>query len=318
MTTSATPRTPDAAARLDALRAALDETVAEPSAPVAAPLPGTDARMAPDVPDPELVERLRSRRSAGHVAAAYSAAHGHPVTADDGGVRRRWALSGPVAVAVCGVTLALALTVAALAYLSGASSEDLGVAVGGPQAGPAEEEAVTDLLAPQPGIVDGSASPAPAAASATAPAAVVVHVTGEVAEPGLVDLPAGARVADAVEGAGGAGDDADLAALNLARAVVDGEQVHVPAPGEDPPAVPAPVPEGSTDGTADGAGGAPVALNTAGAEALTSLPGVGPVIAERIVAWRDEHGPFTRVEELTEISGIGPALLADVRDLVVL
>lgn len=146
----------------------------------------------------------------------------------------------------------------------------------------------------------------------------MVHVVGQVREPGVVELPAGSRVVDAVQAAGGLTDAADPTSLNLARAVVDGEQVRVPAPGEDLPAAPAGAGGGAAGGTADGEGTAPVALNSADVDGLTSLPGVGPVIAERIVAWRDEHGPFTRVEELTEVSGIGPALLADVRDLVVL
>nr|WP_246256797.1 helix-hairpin-helix domain-containing protein [Isoptericola halotolerans] len=159
------------------------------------------------------------------------------------------------------------------------------------------------------------ASVAPGPEPATDGPAVVVHVVGQVADPGLVDLPGGSRVADALEAAGGATDDADLAALNLARAVVDGEQVYVPAPGEEPPVPPSASSASSAPSGEVGHGGL-VPLNTAGTEELMSLPGVGPVTAERIVAWREENGPFTAVEELTEISGVGPALLADVRDLV--
>jgi competence protein ComEA len=134
-----------------------------------------------------------------------------------------------------------------------------------------------------------------------------------------VTLPAGARVADALEAAGGATGDADLAAVNLARAVVDGEQVYVPAPGEAPPAAADPG-EGAVGGGVGGSGGPAgggsplVDLNAADAATLETLPGVGPVIAERIVTWREENGPFTSVDELAEVSGIGPAMLAKIRD----
>ncbi|KZM76607.1 competence protein ComEA [Cellulosimicrobium sp. I38E] len=137
-----------------------------------------------------------------------------------------------------------------------------------------------------------------------------MHVVGQVAAPGLVTVAADARVADALEAAGGATAEADLAALNLARTVTDGEQIVVPRPGE---AVPAAGPAAPAAGAT--AGGA-VDLNAADATALDALPGIGPVLAERIVAWRDENGPFTTVDELGEVSGIGPAVLADVRDLV--
>ncbi|WP_277211559.1 ComEA family DNA-binding protein [Isoptericola croceus] len=304
MTTSETPLAPDAAsARLEALRAALDGADPEPSAPETTLRPGGSRA---EEPDPELVARLRDRRSAGHVAAAYSAAHGHPTTADDGAVRSRWALSGPVAVAACGVLLTLALAVAAITLWSGGRTEGLGTMV---DDRPLDEVVVEDVAL-------SDASEAVAAHSSEIVADVVVHVVGQVADAGLVTLPAGARVADAVEAAGGATQKADIGALNLARPVVDGEQVYVPEPGEELPAV-APEAPGST-GTTDGGGSGPVPLNTAGTEALITLPGVGPVIAERIVAWRDEHGPFTRIEELTEVAGVGPAMLDNVRDLVTL
>jgi competence protein ComEA len=166
---------------------------------------------------------------------------------------------------------------------------------------------------------DGPATPqvlsrsAPATTAGVAPQAaeLVVHVVGQVAKPGLVRLQTGARVADAITSAGGATRSADLAAMNLARALVDGEQVFVPRPGEEPPAAPAPqVPGGPTSG--DGS----VNLNTADLGALDSLPGVGPVLAQRIIDWRTEHGRFTSVEELGEVSGIGDKLLSQLRPRV--
>ncbi|WP_255371762.1 ComEA family DNA-binding protein [Cellulosimicrobium sp. CUA-896] len=142
---------------------------------------------------------------------------------------------------------------------------------------------------------------------------------GRVAAPGLVTVVDGARVADALAAAGGTLPDADLAALNIARTVVDGEQIVVPLPGEQVPqpgvAGTGTVAGGATAGGAGAAGGV-VDLNAADATALDTLPGIGPVLAERIVAWRTEHGRFTSVDELGEVSGIGPSVLADLRDLV--
>lgn len=141
-------------------------------------------------------------------------------------------------------------------------------------------------------------SVAEATASAPPGEAVVVHVVGEVHRPGLVRLPPGARVADALDAAGGATEGADLAAVNLARVLADGEQVVVPAPGT----------------TATGPPG--IDLNTADAAALDALPGIGPVLAARIVAWRETNGRFSTVDELAEVAGIGPALLAGIKDQV--
>lgn len=171
---------------------------------------------------------------------------------------------------------------------------------------------------------DGGAGAAGAAgpADAAAPAApVVVHVVGQVAHPGLVRVPAGSRVADAVEAAGGLTAEADGAAINLARAVLDGEQLLVPRPGEAvvgaPPAAGAPGAAPAAPGApAGGAPGGLVGLNTATTTELDALPGIGPVLAQRIVDFREANGGFTSVEELAEVTGIGDAVLADVRPLV--
>jgi competence protein ComEA len=129
-----------------------------------------------------------------------------------------------------------------------------------------------------------------------------------------VTLPAGSRVVDALQAAGGSRKGTDLASLNLARPLADGEQILV---GTGVPAAPS---VAGTPGapTADGsaAGGALVNLNTATSAELEELPGIGPVTAASILQWRTEHGRFTSVEELLEVSGIGEARLADVRDLV--
>ena len=131
---------------------------------------------------------------------------------------------------------------------------------------------------------------------------LTVHVAGAVGRPGLVRLPVGARVADAVAAAGGMLLDADPSALNLARTVADGERLDVPRAGEVPGVA------GSADGAdADGARrpDGSLDLNRATATELQELPGIGPVLAERIVAWRDAHGPFVEVGQLREVAGIG-------------
>lgn len=144
-------------------------------------------------------------------------------------------------------------------------------------------------------------------------ARVVVHVVGQVRRPGVVRLAAGSRVQQAVAAAGGATGAADLARVNLARPVVDGEQVVVPRPGE-PVSAAAPAAGGPSPGV--GIPASPVDLNLAGLAELDTLPGVGPVLAQRILDWRTEHGRFTSVDELGEVSGIGDAVLGGLRDLV--
>jgi competence protein ComEA len=144
------------------------------------------------------------------------------------------------------------------------------------------------------------------------PAQLVVHVVGAVRSPGLYRLDEGSRVADAVALAGGTTPKANLTAVNLAATLVDGTQVVVPKAG-DPAAAPA-SPGGA--GTA-GAPRGPIRLSTATAEELQTIPGVGPVTAERIIQYREQNGPFRSVEDLDAVPGIGPTRLAQLRDLVV-
>jgi competence protein ComEA len=151
----------------------------------------------------------------------------------------------------------------------------------------------------------------PDAASSVAPAAVYVHVSGEVAEPGLYRLDDGARVVDAVSAAGGFTDAAAPEGINLARLVSDGEQLHVPREGQAPPAG-----TGTGTGTPGASADGTVNLNTADLAALDTLPRVGPAIAQRILDWRDEHGRFTSVDDLLAVPGIGEKMLAALRDLV--
>jgi competence protein ComEA len=156
--------------------------------------------------------------------------------------------------------------------------------------------------------------PQAAGTSATGPSAhVVVDVVGAVRRPGLYRLGQGSRIADAVARAGGATAKADLAQVNLAAPVADGEQVVVPKRGLAA-ATPA------AGGGSAGAGAtptAPVQLSTATLEQLDSLPGIGPVTAQKILDYRTKHGAFSSVDELDAVPGIGPARLDQLRDLVV-
>lgn len=232
----------------------------------------------PDVDD--VVARFRSGALSA-ASRAYSAAHGHPLEHPDPFAEpapRGWALRTRSALVVGVVVLVLAGLVVARGWMA----------------------APADL------VPLGPASPPPADPFAAEAGGVVVHVVGEVDAPGVVELGPGARVAEAVEAAGGATREADLGALNLARTVEDGEQIVVPREGE----------------AEDGASASPTTtdprldLNAADAAALESLPGIGPVLAERILAWRTEHGRFSSVAELQEVTGIGPSLFGRLESLV--
>jgi len=146
---------------------------------------------------------------------------------------------------------------------------------------------------------------------------VVVHVTGAVNKPGVYQLPAGARVIDGVTAAGGARPDADLSSINLARPLTDGERVYIPRRGEVPPAVAAPPGDpASGGGAASGGGSDKVNINTASVSELEELPGIGEVIAQRIVDYRTQHGPFKTVRDLLKVEGIGEKKFESIKDHV--
>jgi competence protein ComEA len=174
-----------------------------------------------------------------------------------------------------------------------------------------------EVTLPGGSAVGGGSSPT--STTVAEPTTVTVHVAGAVAQPGVYALVAGSRVIDAVAAAGGPLGDADLDALNLATLVGDGQRVYVPRPGQEVPMVIGP----------SGAGGGPAAsggdstptpliidLNSATADQLDELPGVGPATAAAIVAHREQNGPFASVDALGEVRGIGPAKLEAVRPLV--
>ncbi|SDY74841.1 competence protein ComEA [Saccharopolyspora shandongensis] len=145
-------------------------------------------------------------------------------------------------------------------------------------------------------------APPPAPVTAAAPPELVVSVVGRVVRPGLVTVPPGARVADAVASAGGPLPDTDLTGLNLARRLADGEQLYVAVPGAPQPGQP------GGDGKVD--------LNIATEDELDELPGIGEVTAKRIVQWRAEHGRFDSVEQLKEVGGIGETRFDRLREVV--
>ena len=159
-----------------------------------------------------------------------------------------------------------------------------------------ESEAAAVATSPSPS--------APASASAgDRTDAVVVYVSGAVASPGVLTLPASSRVIDAITAAGGATPEADLESINLARILVDGEQIRVAVVGESPPAA-------SEAGTP---AGTCVRLTTATEAELQTLPGIGPALAQRIISYRATHPRLSTVEELDDVPGIGPSLIEKIR-----
>ncbi|MDS1271167.1 ComEA family DNA-binding protein [Lipingzhangella sp. LS1_29] len=179
----------------------------------------------------------------------------------------------------------------------------LGAARAGPQ--PAAEDLDPASPSGEPSVAaPADATPGP---EESPPGEVVVHVTGDVDAPGLVTLPGGARVADAIDAAGGlapGADDSATEALNLARPVIDGEQIPVGPQAQQHAG------SGSDDDT-------PVELNTATVEDLEELPGVGPVLAETIVEHREDNGGFTDVAQLNDVRGIGEQRFTDLEERVV-
>lgn len=172
-----------------------------------------------------------------------------------------------------------------------ATALGVGTVFGG-QAGTVTE--INSATPADPSLTDG----------ASAPREVIVHVSGAVAQEGLVVLPEGARVHDALEKAGGVTPGASLDSINLARVVVDGEHLIVLGPGE---------PTGLAEGPSTGS----ISLSLATASQLESLPGIGPALASRIIQWREQNGPFRFVDDVAAVPGIGQATLEGFRDLVV-
>jgi competence protein ComEA len=190
--------------------------------------------------------------------------------------RRKWSVA-----VVIGLALGTAVTVAVLLSSTGSREP--------PSALPVAKAALPDSADPEPPHTEPP---------------IVVSVVGRVLHPGLVTLPGGSRVDDAVRAAGGPQPGVDLTGLNLARRLTDGEQVSVGVPAAEPAPAVAGMPE-------------KVDLNSATLTQLDTLPGVGSVTAQRILDWRGKHGHFTRIDQLRDIDGIGPARFGQLKDLVV-
>ncbi|MEP7160078.1 MAG: ComEA family DNA-binding protein [Dermatophilaceae bacterium] len=297
----------------------------------------------PSPPSPDRVEQLLTRAAPGRLVDA-SVMSDAPDAHDDPGSERsrpgrgprhrdlrppppavltlpgplRGASVRPAWLAVAGLVL---VGLVALALLAGRA------AIARVAAAPTPVAAPTSPTASGGSALDASERPKESpgggstavSASASSGGPVLVHVVGHVRTPGVVTVTAGARMRDAVTAAGGPLASAELGVVNLARVVIDGEQISVPARGSPEAsaaaaAAAAPGSGPSARGAAGSAGagdsGGPVNLNSADAAALDTLPGVGPVTAKKILEWRQKHGRFTRVEELGEVPGIGPKLLA--------
>lgn len=226
------------------------------------------------------------------------------------------------------VGLRAAVLLAALAVAAGAwfwwqagAADPKVLPLGGVSQG--NSNAVHGGLAPVEDAGGRSSGPGPGQDTPTQAALVVVHVAGAVANPGVIRLQQGSRINDAIAAAGGARPDADVNRLNLALVVEDGQKIDVPEQGEAVPAAADPSEPGASaaggsgsSGGAAGAGGGKINLNTADASELDALPKVGPVLAQRIVDWRREHGAFKTVEELDAVDGVGPKMLAALLPLV--
>ncbi len=230
-------------------------------------------------------------------ARAYEVSHGSQAWQEGGTPAdlpaRRWSVPWRAAVGAALVLVVVGVTVV-LRSLPGGPEVLVSTAQASTGVGAVDEETGQSL-------VDGGSTP-------TAPSRVTVHVVGAVVAPGVVVLAPGARAIDAVQAAGGATPVADLARVNLARVLSDGEQLVVPAVGEQVQGLAVAGQGAEGDGVLD--------LNTADAAALEELPRIGPVLAGRIVDWRTAHGRFSSVDELGEVPGIGPALLAGLEGLV--
>lgn len=211
------------------------------------------------------------------------------------GLRERLAGAGIGKPAVIGVVAVIVLvTVLATGRLSGAVT--------------ASEFAVT------PAGSEQSETAGAAQVETEESSTVFVHVTGAVEQPGLCEVAAGSRVADAVQAAGGFSEQAVTDSVNLARVVQDGEQIHVASVEEATQA--AQVPTAATEGAASAPGAGLVNINRASEDELVSLPGIGESIAARIVSDRQANGPYQTIEDLKRVSGVGDKKFEAIRDLI--
>ena len=291
---------------------------------------------APTVPEPsEAITGTLGRA----VSLAYTAAHGHPLE-HDGRVaahatRSRWALGTRAAIVLVATALLIIAVLAVRSFLNPQAKEHaLQTGEASSPAGSAAEVTASTQANQTVGDLPEENTPVQGESSETEPqeALVVVQLAGAVKNPGVYELPSGSRVADGVKQAGGPTNKADESAINLARVLVDGEQIYLPEKGEATRQIA--TGNGSGNGAetsggvsnnsissssgvsnrSNGAGGGAININQATAEELDALPGVGPAIATRIVEWRESNGAFNAVADLQNVKGIGPSILAKIAD----
>ncbi len=224
---------------------------------------------------------------------------------------------GLLALGLCGVG---AVVGGALVWwLALPSGSALPEVVGAPAPAPARAAAASPMPAGTSTLLTAVPSGVGSTTSPSASSVVVVDVKGRVRRPGVVELPVGSRVIDALDAAGGVTARGSTDGLNLAAVLTDGVAIVVLGPGQAAGLAPL-SPGSATIGAAPSAGGTsmtgPIDLNAATLEQLDTLPGIGPVLAERILQWRAEHGRFSSVTELQEVSGIGDATFSDLEPLV--
>lgn len=277
------------------------ERVTERARPAEPDMPGDSDAWESGEPDEALDQFDQGPESASEAPSSEAAGRHREATGSHS--RLRWDPGRPGAVAMCVVAVLAALLAAGLTWWSRPQ------AAGGDRTGMQSVVASTDtaaqgMAAPPDGSGSASSSPAEGGPGPVQDQ-LVVSVIGQVHQPGLVTVADGARVADAITAAGGALPEADLSTVNLARLLVDGEQIAVGVPGSA-------LPGGSDRSSA----GDLVDLNSADRAELEELPGIGPVLAERILDFREENAGFTNVEQLREVSGIGPTVYEDIVDLV--
>jgi competence protein ComEA len=170
---------------------------------------------------------------------------------------------------------------------------------------------------PQPApivIRESTPLPMPTRFATPTPEPVQVYVSGAVVHPGVYAVPWDCRVEGALQAAGGAETDADLVQVNLAQRVYDEQQVHVPRKGET--ALPSPLPPAKSVGGVSGTKGRKLNINTASVTELDVLPGIGLTLGQRIVDYRQAHGPFARVEDIKLVKGIGESVFEDIKDVI--
>ena len=291
---AATPRAGWVPERIGESGAPLAPTVAAQSWPSEPAVPDAEPAGSSDLP------LSSSTDESEHQTADASASTGRHRGGAGLDQRLRWDPGRPGALALCLVAVLAALLATGITWWSRPAPSTVDEGNAGPLAAAAQ-------VSGDPGQNYGERHPG----SSTGPDAdagtgneLVVSVIGQVRQPGLVTVTSGARVADAIAAAGGALPEADLSSVNLARLVVDGEQIAVGIPGSALP------------GGVDPESGGLVNLNSASQAELEELPGIGPVLALRIIDYREANGGFTAVEELREVSGIGPTVYEDIVDLV--